>query len=220
MYNGGGLYQSGARFSFAGVDVYGAAARRGLGDALDDYAGGDTLANAYAGDPALSQLHQLALVIVQLRDEANAQLNYAADADSTDFDPNVLSAILAQIQTEVAAFGTMRATINANTLKMYDLSPLDNAMLAIGGWAQSFANIVSTVVTTVGNLPTTTANYLSQQLQNIAAAAAAAAKAAAEGALKAIEPLLIAGGVVLVGLVIFAREAEKTRTGRALVKHI
>ena len=184
-----------------------------LGDAMDDYAGGDPLMNAYAGDPALAQLHQIALIIVALRQQWESVLNAVANADST-VDPTALTDIATEIQQEVVIFGQTRAQVNAQTAKLYDLSPIDNAILDVGNWANGMLGILKQAGGAVLNLPTDIANYVAQQLANIAKAAADAAHKAAMAALMAILPVVAIAGVALL---LFVGQAEKTRTYRKLV---
>ena len=199
--------------------MYGGARRFGLGDALDDYAQGDNLSTAYAADPAMQQLHQLALLIVDLRSQYDQVFASIADA-SADVDPNELIVIAQQIQQYVARFAQLRGTINAQTQQMFDLSPIDQAMLAVATWAQNAGNLATQAGSAVLNLPTTVANYLAQQLANIAAAGANAAGKAAGSAFSAMAPILIGVGLVALGAIAIVGQAEKTRTGRALARRV
>lgn len=195
------------------------ARRAGLGDALDTYADGDTLSNAYAGDPALAQLHQLALLIVALRQQYDTVFAQIGDA-SVDVDPNTLAVIAGQIQQYVAQFAQLRGSVNATTTATYDLSPVDNAILSVAGWADGAASAVKSVAGAVVSLPTTAANYLADQLSAIAAAAARAAGNASKSAFGALLPIALGVGALALGAIYLTRQAETTRTGRALVRHV
>ena len=195
------------------------ARRSGLGDALDVYAQGDTLSNAYAADPALAQLHQLALLIVALRQQYDDVFAQIGDA-SVDVDPSVLQTIAAQIAQYVNTFGQLRGSVNAATTKQYDLSPIDNAMLAVAGWADSAASGAKAVAGFVGGLPADAANYVADQLSAIAAAAARVAGNAGKAAFGALLPVALGVGALLLGAIALTSRAEQTRTGKALVRRL
>ena len=195
------------------------ARRSGIGDALDVYAQGDTLSNAYAADPALAQLHQIALLIVDLRSQYNTVLGELGDA-SIDVDPNTLTVIADQIKQYVDYFGQVRASVNAQTQQLYDLSPLDKAILAIGNWATTVIAFLKGAGGDVLNLPTTAANYLANQLSAIAAAAARVAGNAGKAAFGALLPVALGVGALLLGAIALTSRAEQTRTGKALVRRL
>ncbi len=123
--------------------MYAGAARFALGDALADVAndGG----GIYAQDAQLAQLHQLALLMNQLRAEFNAQLNAAANADAV-FDPNVLTGLAQLLQQYAAQFKTLRATIDATTVNRNALSAADQALLDVGTWAQQTLAILPAAI--------------------------------------------------------------------------
>ena len=114
-----------------------------LGDAMD-VVSGDDLSNAYASDPQLAQLHQIALLIVALRQEFNTVLNQIADA-SADVNPDYLAVLSQQISQYVDSFRALRATIDRTTVNANALNAVDQAILDIGAWAQQTAAFVARI---------------------------------------------------------------------------
>ncbi len=183
--------------------MYGTASRRGLGDTLDDVAGDD--GGTYAQDPQLQQLHALAVLIATLRQNFNAYLNNASNADA-EFDPAVLTQIGQQLQYYVGQFNQLRATIDRTTATTYALSKADQALLDVGTWAQqviaalpnAIATVPNALIDAVGKVATNAGRNVAQSL--------------------AIPALLV--GAIAVGVIVFVKSAERTRTGRALARRI
>lgn len=183
--------------------MYGTAQRFGLGDALDDVA--VDASEDYAQDPKLAQLHQLAVLIVALRQTFNNYLNAASNADA-DFDPATLTAIAQQLQSYVDQFRSLRGSIDHSTASMYALSTADQAILDAGTWAQqalaalpnAIAAIPNALVNALGNIATNTGKQVAKSI--------------------AVPAALIGGGIL--AAIWLVKQAEQTRTGRALARHV
>lgn len=167
-----------------------------LGDSMDDGAAADP-----GNDPLLTQLHQLALLIVSLRQQADNLMNQVSDASNDTVDVNQLTAIMQQIAQYTAQFAQVAAQRTAQN--PYALGWTDQAVLDVGNWAQGF---LTALPNAVAALPNALVDAISQIVAN-------AGKAAGN----AISPWVI-GAVALGAVVLFgARKAETTRTYRKYV---
>lgn len=176
--------------------MYGSARRFGLGDAMDDVA--IDAAGEYAQDPQLARLHQLALLIAQLRNEFNAELNDASNADA-DFNAQQLTVIGQQIAGYLQQFNALRSSINQQTVNQNALHGVDASILAIGTWANQ---VLQALPSTIAAVP----NALVDSLRNIGTNAG-----------KDLAQVLVVPALLLLGAIAIARQAERTRAGRALV---
>ncbi len=160
----------------------------GLGDALDDAAdGGD------GPDPLYQQMHILALQIVHQRQIANTILNNVANADA-DVDWTALNQAL---QSIVNLKGQLVIASDAfKAAHPSDLTPFDNAILAVGDWANQ---VLSYLPNAIAAIP----KAILDGLGNIA-------KDAGNSLLDASLPWLVLGGIGLFALT----KVEKTRTYR------
>lgn len=115
-----------------------------LGDAMD----AASEENGDGADPLLNQLHQIALVIVSLRNQANIILSSVSNADATvDFDQ--LTALLNQIGDWKVKFQQVAAQRAAQN--PYAVSWTDQAILDIGNWAQGVLNALPNAVAAIPN---------------------------------------------------------------------
>lgn len=162
-----------------------------LGDAMDAASEDDG-----SDDPLLHQLHQIALVIVSLRNQANMILSQVANADSTP-DLDALTGLMQQIAVQVQNFRNVAAQRQAQN--PYALSSFDQAILDIGTWAQA---VVQALPNALAAIPNALIN-----------AAAKIASNAGTAVLGASVPWLIGGGLVLM----LVLQAEKSRTYRKAV---
>lgn len=161
-----------------------------LGDAMDDAAADDS------ADPLLSQLHQIALVIVSLRSQANSLLANVGNANA-DVDMDLLTRLMQQIDVQVQSFRAIAAQRNAQN--PYQLTPYDTAILDIGTWAQG---VLQALPGAVSAIPNALVNAAGNIIGN-----------AGSAVLGASVPWLIGGGLVL----LFVLQAEKSRTYRKAV---
>lgn len=187
-----------------GTTLYAPSVPRGLGDALDDL-GLDT-SGAYDQDPAIARLHQLTLLILQLRSEVNDQLDCASNADCTTFDANILSGLIQSLAQQQANFRTMRSQIDATTVQQNALTGLDGAMLAVQSWAQQ---TLAAIPGAIAALPNAVADGLTKIATNTGT----------DLAQSIAVPALLIGGLLLAGIAI-VKQAERTRTGRALARRV
>lgn len=162
-----------------------------LGDAMDDVS-----SQSDGTDPLLVQLHQLALLIVQLRREADAILNQVSNADGTP-DMDQLTILLQQIAQYVTEFKRVAAQRTAQN--PYALSGADQAILDIGNWAQGVVNALPNAVSAIPNALLDAAGKI---IGN-----------AGSDLVGASVPWLIGGGLLLV----LVLQAEKSRTYRKAV---
>ena len=162
--------------------------RPGLGDALDDSTSVDT-----GADPLLQQLHSLAVQIIAQRNAANAILSNVSNADaSVDWDGlNTALANIVSLQQQFKSVAAQRTAQNP-----YALSAFDNAILAVGDWAQATLNALPGAIAAV---PDAIVNGLGKIVQNAGGAAFVAS----------VPFLALAAAGV--GLLLFA---EKSRTVR------
>lgn len=162
-----------------------------LGDAMDNAADDDG-----SDDPLLHQLHQIALVIVALRNQANGILSQVANADSTP-DLDALTGLMQQIAVQVQNFRNVAAQRQA--MNPFALSSFDQAVLDIGTWAQG---VVQALPGAISAIPNALVNAAGQIAGN-----------AGSALLGASVPWLIGGGLVLM----LVLQSEKSRTYRKVV---
>jgi hypothetical protein len=181
----------------------------GLEDATDDTPAAGT-------DPYLNAIRAISVPMGQLRQRLNAELaavsnaDAVVDVDQVLADVQQMNAYAQQLPGAIAAF---RAS-SAYKDDAATAAELSNWLAFAADWAGSTLAAVPGVLL---NAPTTVANYISQQLQGIADALTNALNRASGDALKAVEPLLIGGAVLLGGVLLFTRQAERTRTYRKYV---
>jgi hypothetical protein len=210
------VYASASRFQ---LGMYGHARAMGLGDAVSDF--NDAGDPAAATDPwtlAIRAIRAVSVPMGQLQQTIDAELNQVsnADVDMSDADFATLQSNLQQMNTYAQQLPALVAA--AKSLPEYSsdaatASELNNFLAFAQAWAGSTIAIVA-------QLPTDTANYLSGQLQGIASATGSALNSVSSNLLKGIAPLLVGGVALALGLLWYTQQAERTRTGRALVRHV
>lgn len=186
------------RDPWAGVTILQQNQHSFLGDALDDEAAGAD--DDGSGDADLTQLHALAVAIVNLRNYFNGQLSLVSNADGSPDLQGMTQAVqsIASLQGQFKTIAARRAATNP-----YALTGLDATVEAIGTWAQNALNALPSALAAV---PDALVNALAQVVRNTGTSA-----------VSAFSPLLIGAAVVGAALIFGAKQAETTRTYRKYV---
>ena len=178
-----------------------------LGDLLDDSLAAQAIDNAQ-NDPLLQQLHALAQVIASERDAiaglVNAMANADTDADTVSDELAAETTLMAQTVAQMNVVAAQRSQVNP-----YALSDFDQLILAVGNTVNAIPNSILSVTNSI-------TDTLAAALQNLENQLGQLLKNAGTNLLVAALPFAAIVALVIYGV----SQAEKTHTGKALVRYV